>query len=84
MKPSDSDLSLEQRWKKEVSTASEKVRSYTAVSWTTLLRSPKDSRKGEPANSGQLFNTATIDKVRSEKWPAVTLYFDELLGWLKV
>ena len=30
-------------------------------------------------NSGQLLNTATIDKVRSKKWPGVSLYLDELL-----
>ena len=35
--------------------------------------------KGESPNSGQRFNTAAIDKVRSEKWPAVSLYLDELL-----
>jgi len=35
--------------------------------------------KGEPPNSGQLLNTATIDKVRSKKWPGVSLYIDELL-----
>ena len=35
--------------------------------------------KGESPNSGQLFNTTTTDKVRSEKWPAASLYIDELL-----
>ena len=29
--------------------------------------------KGESPESGQLFNTSTFDRVRSEKWPAVSL-----------
>ena len=41
---------------------------------------PLKFKKGESPNSGQLFNTTTVDKVRSEKWPAVSLYLDELLG----
>ena len=36
-------------------------------------------RKNEFPHSGKLVNTAKIDKVRSEKWPAVSLYLDELI-----
>ena len=34
--------------------------------------------KGESPNSGRLFNTSTFNRVRSEKWPAVALYLNEL------
>ena len=74
MKPSDSDLSLEQRWKKEVSTASEKVGSHTAGSWSTLPRSSNGSKmeSAQTAASGSTSNDN--DMVRPEKWPAASLH----------
>ena len=36
-------------------------------------------RKGEARHSGTLFNQTTFDRVKTEKWPAVSRYLDELL-----
>ena len=36
-------------------------------------------RKGEARHSGMLFNQMTVDRVKTEKWPAVSRYLDELL-----
>ena len=36
-----------------------------------------------PRNSGQLFNTSTVDRVKIEKRPAVALYLNELITSLK-
>jgi hypothetical protein len=35
---------------------------------------------GECPNCGQQFNKATVDRMKFEKWPAVALYLNELLG----
>ena len=62
----DMSLSLEHCWKKK-----------GCRGFQLCISAHKE--KGESPNSGQRFNTAAIDKVRSEKWPAVSLYLDELL-----
>ena len=62
--------------KKEISTADNRK-------WSPVLRpvvQPANKVKGERRRRlcGQLFNTSTFDRVRSEKCLAVPLYLDEL------
>ena len=39
----------------------------------------QSKENGEASHSGQLFNHTTIDRVKIEKWPAVSLFLNELL-----
>ena len=60
------DHSLGQRWKRKAGAAD----NYWSL----------NSKKVSPQTASSSSTKTTLDTVRSEKWPAVTLYLDELLG----
>ena len=62
------DQTLEQQWKR-------------MLSRLPTMQNGCPKKKVSPWNSGQLFNTSTVDRVKIGKWPAVALYLDELRGW---